>query len=70
VERSEAARRPIKYINPDRKQLRWEVLDLEQLITEDHAARLIWEVSGSLDLSRFEQEQKSRGRGCGAAVLA
>jgi hypothetical protein len=43
VEKTEAAQRAIKYIHLDRRQLRWEVLDLEQLIAEDHAARLIWE---------------------------
>jgi len=65
VEKSEAGLGPIKYVRLDRKQLRWEALDVEQLISEDHAARLIWEVSGSLELSGFEQEQKSREGGSG-----
>jgi len=73
VEKAEAVREPIKYIHLDRKQLRWEAVDLEQLIAEDHPARLIWEVSGGLELSRFEHEQKSRtgsaGRPCWPARL-
>lgn len=58
----------IKEVKLDRKQLRWEELDLEELIAEDHPARLIWEVSGQMDLRRFEQESKTRegeaGRPC------
>lgn len=44
------------------------MLDLEQLIPADHPARIIWEVSGTLDLSGFEEQNKSRqgsvGRPC------
>ena len=61
MERMEAG--PIKYILVDRKQLRWEAVDLEQLIAEDHPARIVWDVSGRLDLRRFEQEQKTRAGG-------
>jgi hypothetical protein len=65
VEESKAAVGPIKYISLDRRQLRWEAVDLERLIAEDHPARLIWEVGGTLNLSGFEQEQKSREGGAG-----
>jgi transposase len=65
MERIEGAAGPIKYINLDRGQLRLEVLDVEQLIAADDAARLIWEVSGGMELSGFEQEQKSREGGAG-----
>src|SRR5215470_3248137 len=58
----------VRYVQLDRNQLRWEPLDLEQLIAEDHPARLIWEVSGRLDLNRFEEGVKSvegkAGRPC------
>lgn len=44
------------------------MLDLDQLIPADHRARIIWEVSGTLDLSGFEEQNKSRqgsaGRPC------
>jgi transposase len=58
----------IKYIAVDRNQLRWEALDLDRLIPADHAARIIWEVSASFDLSGFEEQKKSTegsaGRPC------
>jgi transposase len=49
----------LKYMPVDRAQLGWEILDLENLITADHPARIIWEVSGRLDLRGFEAESKS-----------
>ena len=44
----------------DPSQLRWEALDLERLIAADHAARLIWELSGTLDLAGFAEHTKSK----------
>ena len=60
-----AAAGRIKYRALDRNQLRWEALDLEQLIPANHPARIIWEVSGSLDLCRFEEDHKSKEGGAG-----
>jgi transposase len=58
----------IKYIPLDRCQIRWESLDVENLIPADHPARVIWEVSGRMDLSRFEAEhttwEGAAGRPC------
>jgi len=36
----------------DRQQMRMAVIDVEQLIPEDHAARAIWEVTGQVDPGR------------------
>src|SRR5579863_8924094 len=48
--------------------MRWEAVDLDRLIAQDHPARIIWEVSGGMDLSRFESGRKSKegqtGRPC------
>lgn len=70
---NDAAAQPIKYVTLDRKQLRWESLDVDQLIPANHPARIIWELSGSLDLRGFEQDHKSRegsaGRPCWPARL-
>lgn len=41
----------VKYVN--REQLTWSTVDVEQLIDADHRARVIWELVGRLDLSRF-----------------
>lgn len=43
-----------KYVAIDRSQLCWMAMDLEGLIGEDHKARAIWELTGQLDLKRFE----------------
>jgi transposase len=63
----------IKRIWLERKQTRWTVFDLDSLIDEKHTARTIWELSGRLDLTRFEEEQKTRegeaGRPCWPARL-
>jgi transposase len=68
VSTSNDSSEPIKYVLVDRSQLGWEILDLEELIPADHPARIIWEVSGTLDLSRFEEQNKSKqgsaGRPC------
>lgn len=73
MEKTNGTEGAVKYISLDRKQLRWEALDLEHLIPEDHSARIIWEVSERLDVSRFEEEQKTRegnaGRPCWPARL-
>jgi transposase len=57
----------------DRSQTRWEAFDLESLIGEDHPARTIWKLSERLNLSRFEQQVKTRkgeaGRPCWSAQL-
>jgi transposase len=40
----------------DREQLFWRMVNVEQLIGEDHAARAIWEFVGKLDLSSYTGE--------------
>jgi transposase len=73
MEKPEAVKAQIKYIRVDRNQLRWETLDVERLIAEDHPARIIWAVSGRLDVSGFEQEHRTQegdaGRPCWPARL-
>jgi transposase len=49
-----------KYIPINREQMQWMSVDLEQLIPADHKARAIWDLSGTLDLSAFEQHAKSK----------
>jgi transposase len=63
----------IKTIYLDRSQTRWAEFDLESLIDEQHPARTIWELSGQLNLKRFEEGVKTRegaaGRPCWPARL-
>jgi transposase len=63
----------IKTIPLDRSQTSWGPIDLESLIAEDHPARTIWKLCGRFDLSRFEQQCKTKegdaGRPCWPAQL-
>lgn len=73
MERTETFKARIKSVVLDRAQARWEALDLESLIAEDHAARTIWKLCGQFDLSRFDEQTKTRegeaGRPCWPAQL-
>ncbi|HEY1862979.1 MAG TPA: IS1182 family transposase, partial [Roseiarcus sp.] len=40
-----------RVVRPDRRQLRWDMVDLEGLLPADHRARLVWSFVESLDLS-------------------
>ena len=44
----------------DRQQMRMAMIDVEPLITEDHAARAIWELTGQVDLGAFDEGVRSR----------
>lgn len=45
----------------DRSQPRFEVVDLESQLGEDHRARTVWEFVSGLDLSEFYDRIKARG---------
>jgi transposase len=49
----------------DRSQLRWDMVDLDSQLGEDHRARSVWEFVSSLDLSAFYDRIKSRGERAG-----
>jgi transposase len=40
---------------PNRNQLAWGPIDLEELIAADHKARAIWHLTGDLDLTSFQE---------------
>src|SRR5438128_8540349 len=42
-----------RVIGPDRTQLRWEMVDLDSQLPDDHRARLVWAFVEGLDLSEF-----------------
>src|SRR5271169_6346543 len=44
----------IRFVN--RQQMSWRAVDVDRLIGEDHRARAIWDLVGSLDLTRFYEE--------------
>jgi transposase len=49
-----------RVVRPDRRQLRWDMIDLEGLLPGDHRARLVWSFVESLDLSRLYDRVLSR----------
>lgn len=42
-----------RIVGPERSQIGWEMIDLEALLPEDHAARLVWAFVTQMDLSKF-----------------
>src|SRR4051795_7143580 len=50
----------VRVIGPDRAQLRWDMVDLDSQLPEDHRARLVWAFVESLDLSEFYDRIKAR----------
>src|ERR1700675_4572354 len=43
----------VRVIGPDRVQLRWDMVDLDSQLPDDHRARLVWAFVEGLDLSEF-----------------
>ena len=50
----------VRVIRPDRAQLRWDMVDLDSQLPDDHRARLVWAFVESLDLSEFYNRIKAR----------
>ena len=49
-----------RVVRPDRRQLRWDMIDLEGLLPADHRARLVWSFVESFDLSPLYDQVLSR----------
>jgi transposase len=49
-----------RVVRPDRRQLRWDMIDLEGLLPGDHRARLVWSFVESLDLSQLYDQVLAR----------
>jgi transposase len=49
-----------RLLRPDRSQLKWDVVDLESQLPEDHMARLVWDYVAELDVSSLEVSIKAR----------
>jgi transposase len=52
--------REARVVGPDRRQLRWDMIDLEGLLPAAHRARVVWSFVESLDLSELYERVKSR----------
>ena len=49
-----------RVIGPNRAQLRWEMVDLDSQLPDDHRARLVWAFVQGLDLGEFYDRIKAR----------
>jgi transposase len=49
-----------RVVRPDRRQLHWDMIDLEGLLAADHRARMVWAFVESLDLKPFYDAIKAR----------
>jgi hypothetical protein len=49
-----------RVLRPDRRQLHWDLIDLEGLLAADHRARMVWAFVESLDLAPFYAGIKAR----------
>ena len=49
-----------RYLEVDRAQLRWDVVDLESLLVSDHRARIVWAFVEGVELSAFYAPVKAR----------
>src|SRR5208282_3860210 len=50
----------VRVIGPDRTQLRWDMVDLDSQLPDDHRARLVWAFVEGLELSQFYDRIKAR----------
>lgn len=50
----------VRVIGPDRAQLRWDMVDLDSQLPDDHRARLVWAFVEGLDLREFYDQIKAR----------
>ena len=53
----------------NRQQTTMATIYVEELIPADHKARAIWELAGSVDLSRFSEPLRTSQGCCGAGGL-
>jgi len=61
---------PPRLYEPKRDQIELRVVDIDNLIGEDHPARLIWDYVEPLDLSELEDQIKARGETAGHPAIA
>jgi transposase len=50
----------VRVIRPDRAQLRWDMVDLDSQLPDDHRARVVWAFVKGLDLGEFYDRIKAR----------
>src|SRR5438270_3146545 len=49
-----------RVLRPERRQLRWDMIDLDSPLPPEHRARLVWSFVAGLKLSEFYARIKAR----------
>lgn len=49
----------VRLLRPDRRQLRWDVVDLDSQLPAEHRARIVWAFVEAADLSAFYKPVKA-----------
>lgn len=49
-----------RVLRPDRRQLKWDIVDLESQLPEDHLVRVVWAFVETIDVSPLERGIKAR----------
>ncbi|MCA9032336.1 MAG: IS5/IS1182 family transposase, partial [Planctomycetaceae bacterium] len=55
----------VRYQRAERRQIEWRPLSLDQLLPEDHTARLIWAYVEALDLKELYKKIQAHEHGPG-----
>jgi transposase len=58
-----------RLLEAERRQLRWEAMDLESLVAPNHRARVIWAAVERLELRAFYDEIRARGSAPGRPAI-
>ncbi|MGN6366770.1 MAG: IS1182 family transposase [Phycisphaerae bacterium] len=58
-----------RVISPERSRVQMRCCSLDELVPLDHPARMVWQVTGNLDLSAFEAPIKAREGSAGRSAI-
>jgi len=53
----------VRVIGPDRAQLRWEMVDLDSQLPDDHRARVVWAFVQGMERGELYDRIKARDEG-------
>ena len=68
-EREEQGVERPRIVEADRRQLRWQTVDLESSLAADHRARVVWAAVERLDLSQYYAVIAARGSTAGRPAI-
>ena len=51
----------LRFQHPERRQIHWQAVSLDQLLPHDHEARLVWAYVDQLDVTPLLEKQRQTG---------